>query len=1052
MRRISLGQLYRWIAAIALIGMLLSGTAYYFSVQHEAQRLHAHFEHLAHESALRLQSALNEALMVLTAAQGLFGASQQINRNQFRLMVSPTLTQHPAIMAIHWAPRVQADERNAFKQALKTEALGDLGDLGDLGNLDILAVSSDARAEYLPILFSEPLANNRTALGTDFYAQPENRDAMHRAVQSGSKMSAQPFVLANDPVNPLAVAIYQPIFWLDQPHSTSAQRQTALRGFVILVLRLDTPLKGVLTKLSSEGIDIRLLDGGQSPALVQQLPSLLPNQKLHADEPLQSSYPLTLPGRELTLQMTATDGFYAQNESPEPTAVLFAGLTMSVLLLLLLGAHVRQCRQEASLLDELQTSESRFQQLTDNLDAVFWIISSDWRQVVYISPAYERIWGRSTEDIYRNSGEWFDAIIEEDRASFKQQIPGADQTDWNSFEFSPFRIRRPDGSLRWITSRAYPVRDSAGQLVRIAGIAEDISNRIAHQQLLEEQAHFDTLTHLPNRRLLSDRMQLALARCHRSHDLIGICMLDLDGFKPVNDRYGHEVGDQLLIEVAQRLRECVRGDDTVARLGGDEFVLLLGGLKNVKELEDVLRRVLQCLAAIFSVADKRVSISASIGVTLYPNDSGDADTLLRHADHAMYLAKEAGKNRYLLFNPVLEERERDNRIALGLIKKAIADNQLCLYYQPIVDCRRGRVVGMEALVRWQHPILGLMGPGAFLPLVESDDTLARDVGKWVMRKAIEQAVAWRRVGLNIPVSINVFVQQLRDMEFSDGLQALLAEYPELPPDQICIEILENTALDDFSSVIRLIQNCASKGIRFALDDFGTGFSSLTYLRRLPVNSLKIDQSFVRDMLQDPGDLTIVEGVISLSKAFRHQVVAEGVESAEHALMLMEMGCNLVQGYGIARPMSSADTEAWLKNFQPDPRWLENAAQRLSRDDFQLVLAEVNHRQWLASLQNWMHQDPEHRHPAPPLHSHECNFGRWYYGEGARRYGKLAEYQAAETLHESVHFLAQKLVHETESGATVSSRETEAVLLRTAGTFVDALGKIRNVVKYNDVGS
>jgi len=1050
MRRVRFGQPLRWLAAIALTGMLLSGATYHFSTQHEAQRLQAHFEHLSHDRAMRLQSSLNEALTVLTSVQGLFDASHQVSRNEFRLMVTPALTRHPEIMAIQWAPRVKADARIPFEQALQAEGLGDQG---------IYHVSSDAsvrrkadvRAEYFPILFTEPFARNRAAIGIDPYARPGNRDAMQTAMLGGSQSSTRPFVLVQDQSGPLAMAIYQPIFRLDQPHATPEQRQAALRGFVILLLRPGISLEAAMAKASAVGIDMRLLDSGQPPTLIQHLPSRLPDQTVDPDERLQNSHPLTLPGRELILQMTATGGFYAQNQSREPITVLLAGLSMSGLLLLLLWAQVRQSRKEARLLDKLQTSESRFQQLANNLDAVFWITTPDWGQIIYISPAYERIWGRSPDNLYRNNLDWFEAIVEEDRATVEQQIPAADQTDWNSFEFSPYRIRRPDGSLRWIASRAFPVHDAAGQLVRVAGIAEDISERMTHQQHLEELAHYDTLTHLPNRRLLADRMQLAMARSQRSHDQLGICMLDLDGFKPVNDHYGHEVGDQLLIEVAQRLRECVRGDDTVARLGGDEFVLILGGLKNARELEEALRRVLQRLAALYNIAEQPVSISTSIGVTLYPTDNGDADTLLRHADHAMYLAKEAGKNRFILFNPALEERQRDNRAALGLIKKAIGDNQLRLFYQPIVDCRRGRVVGMEALLRWQHPILGLMGPGEFLPLVESDDALAGDVGIWVMQHAIAQAAAWRRNGLNIPVSINVFVQQLRDVDFPLRLQALLAEHPELPPDQICIEILENSALDDFSSVTRLIQTCASQGIRFALDDFGTGFSSLTYLRRLPVNSLKIDQSFVRDMLQDPDDLTIVEGVIGLSKAFRHQVVAEGVESAEHALMLMEMGCNLVQGFGIARPMPSADTDEWLKNFKPDPRWLENAAQRLSRDDFQLILAEVNHRQWLASLQNWMHQDPEHRTPAPPLDSHECNFGRWYYGEGTRRYGHLAEYHAVETLHESVHLLAQKLVRETENGATVSSRETEAMLLRSADTFVDALTNIRSLVKYNDAG-
>ena len=1050
MRRVRLGQPFRWLAAIALTGMLLSGATYHFSTQHEAQRLQALFEHLSQDRALRLQSSLNETLTVLTSVQGLFDASHQVNRNQFHLMVTPALMRHPEIMAIQWAPRVNADARIPFEQALKAEGLGDLG-IYDVSSDASVSRKAEARAEYFPVLFSEPFAKNRAAIGIDPYARPGNRDAMQTAVFNGSQSSTRPFALVQDPSGPLAVAIYQPIFRLDQPHTTPEQRQAALRGFVILLLRPGVSLEATLDRISVVGIDMRLLDSSQPPVLVQHLPSRLPNQTVNPDERLQGSHPLTLPGRELILRMTATDGFYVQNQSREPITVLLAGLSMSGLLLLLLWAQVRQSRKEARLLDELQTSESRFQQLANNLDAVFWITTPDWGQIIYISPAYERIWGRSPDDLYRNNLDWFEAIVEEDRATVEQQIPSAEQTDWSSFEFSPFRIRRPDGSLHWIAARAFPVHDAAGRLVRVAGIAEDISERMTHQQHLEELAHFDTLTHLPNRRLLADRMQLAMARSQRSHDLLGICMLDLDGFKPINDRYGHEVGDQLLIEVGQRLRECVRGDDTVARLGGDEFVLLLGGLKNARELEEALRRVLQQLAALYTVTEQPVAISASIGVTLYPNDNGDADTLLRHADHAMYLAKEAGKNRFILFNPALEERQRDNRAALGLIKKAIAEDQLCLFYQPIVDCRRGRVVGMEALLRWQHPILGLMGPGEFLPLVESDDMLARDVGIWVMQHAIEQAAAWRQAGLNIPVSINVFVQQLRDVDFPLRLQTLLAAHPELPPDQICIEILENTALDDFSSVTRLIQICASQGIRFALDDFGTGFSSLTYLRRLPVNSLKIDQSFVRDMLQDPDDLTIVEGVIGLSKAFRHQVVAEGVESAEHALMLMEMGCNLVQGFGIARPMPSADTEAWLQNFQPDPRWLENAAQRLSRDDFQLILAEVNHRQWLASLQNWMHQDPEHRTPAPPLDSHECNFGRWYYGEGARRYGQLAEYHAVEALHESVHHLAHKLVCETEDGATVSSRETEAVLLRSAETFVDALTNIRSLVKYNDAG-
>jgi diguanylate cyclase (GGDEF)-like protein/PAS domain S-box-containing protein len=837
----------------------------------------------------------------------------------------------------------------------------------------------------------------------------------------------------------------------DMPSATPAQRHAALRGFVILVLQPAVLLESELTRLSPIGIDTRLLDPENFPPLIHHFASRLPNPQIRAGEPLQVEYPLQIPGRNWILQMAATQGFRDRSGSRQPSTALAASLFLSGLLGLLLWVQARQTLKQKHIELALQESETRFQQLADNLDAVFWINTPDWQQILYISPAYQHIWGRKAEDLYLRGMDWFDAIVEEDRAAVQEHIQDATRSDWQSIQFPPYRISRPDGLIRWISARAFPIRDAQGQIVRVAGIAEDISDRQSYQQNLENLAHYDPLTHLPNRRLLADRLNQALARSHRSGQLLAVCMLDLDGFKPVNDKYGHEVGDQLLIEVGRRLQESVRGDDTVARLGGDEFVILLGGLTSVKELEDTLRRLLHLLASPYVLAVQPINVSASIGVTVHPNDNGDADTLLRHADHAMYLAKEAGKNRFILFNPVLEERERDNRAALGLIKKAVTDNQLRLFYQPIVDCRRGLVVGMEALVRWQHPILGLMGPAEFLPLVDGDDMLARSVGAWVLRHALQQADDWRQAGLDIPVSINVFVQQLHDAEFPEQLRGMLAEHPDLPANRVCIEILESTALDDFASVIRLIRLCATQGVRFALDDFGTGFSSLTYLRQLPVNTLKIDQSFVRDMLRDPDDLTIVEGVVGLSTAFRHQVIAEGVESADHALMLMEMGCYLVQGYGIAKPMPGEKTLAWIKNFKPDPRWLENAAQRLSRDDFQLVLAEVNHRQWLANLQNWMRQDPAHRGAAPPLDGHECNFGHWYYGEGESRYGHLPDFRAAEAVHERIHRLAQHLVLQNEHGEESPSRETESELMGAAEEFRDVLARIRTTVKHADAG-
>jgi len=738
--------------------------------------------------------------------------------------------------------------------------------------------------------------------------------------------------------------------------------------------------------------------------------------------------------------------------SREASAVLISGLLASTLFSLIAWANIRQRLHQARLTEDLEESESRFRQLAENINVVFWVNTPDWRQVLYISPAYQHIWGRSAGSLYADGMDWFNAVLEDDRLAVQAKIPANTEADWQTIDFPPYRIVRPDGSLRWISAQAYPVRDNTGKIVRVAGIAEDITERQAYQQHLEELAHYDPLTHLPNRRLLADRMHLALARSHRTGQLLAICMLDLDGFKPVNDKLGHKVGDQLLVEVAQRLQDSVRGDDTAARIGGDEFILLLGGLVSAKEADEALTRILQILAAPYPlICGHPIVISASIGVTLYPDDASDPDTLLRHADHAMYLAKEAGKNRFHLFNPAIEQRERDNRETLRLIGKAAEEDRLTLFYQPIVDCRQGLVVGMEALLRWNHPSLGLMVPAEFLPLIEGEDDLANSVGEWVLRHALSQARAWRRAGLNVPVSVNVFVQQLRDPKFPELLQRLLAEQPELPANSLTIEIVESTALKDFASVVHLMEISADLGVRYALDNFGTGFSSLTYLRRLPVSSLKIDPSFVHEMLQDPENLAIVEGVIGLATAFRHQAIAEGVESIEHTLILMEMGCHLVQGFGIARPMPGDTTIAWLENFRPDPRWLENAAQRLSRDDFQLVLAEVNHRQWLGHLQNWLRLAPENRGPSPPLDKHKCNFGRWYYSEGGSRYGHLAAFRNAESLHDRIHHLAENLVQLNAAGDNPASRQAEIDLSTAAEQFRAVLGEIRAAVKHKDAG-
>lgn len=465
-------------------------------------------------------------------------------------------------------------------------------------------------------------------------------------------------------------------------------------------------------------------------------------------------------------------------------------------------------------------------------------------------------------------------------------------------------------------------------------IVRDITERLRTQSELEtanaemrrineqlaEVAHFDVLTHLPNRVLLADRLQQALAHCARSQKSLAVAFLDLDGFKEINDRYGHAVGDEFLVAISKRLRFVLRDSDTLARIGGDEFVAVMTDLSSDQDCEPLLLRLLQVAAEPLQVGGQSVWVSASIGVTLYPQDGASSEQLIRHADQAMYLAKQAGKNRFHLFDVASDTAIRVKRESLEQIANAIARQELVLFYQPQVNMQTGEVVGMEALIRWLHPQRGLLAPSQFLPVIEDND-LAVAIGERVLDMALSQMAQWLVAGLRIPVGVNVFSKQLQQQDFVDKLRQALAAYPSVPSSALELEIVETSALQDIAQVSSLMQACAELGVRFALDDFGTGYSSLTYLKKLPAELLKIDQSFVRDMLVDRDDMAIVRGVIGLSKAFNRNVIAEGVETVAHGRKLLAMGCMLGQGYGIARPMPASDVPGWLEHWSTKKTWI-----------------------------------------------------------------------------------------------------------------------------------
>lgn len=499
------------------------------------------------------------------------------------------------------------------------------------------------------------------------------------------------------------------------------------------------------------------------------------------------------------------------------------------------------------------------------------------------------------------------------------------------------RMRRGQADWRWFELNALVAdRDGAGEPVRVVATARDVHGqreaserqRAADglyrqlQERLARQAHYDEVTRLPNRAKLALLLQEALATSRREGSLLTVCHLDIDHFKSINERYGHEAGDRLLAALAARVQGSLRtwagGDDVAARVGGDEFALLLR-TATLRESHHAVERLLQQIALPCDIGlpDGPLAVTASIGATVYPFDRADGEALLRHADQALYGAKQAGRSGYLFFDAEQDRRAQDRFVALGRVQEALDASEFTLHYQPKVDLLDGRVLGAEALLRWNHPEHGLVSPGQFLPLIEHTG-LGVALGRWVLVQGVAQLAAWLREGLDLSLSVNVSARHLQDPAFADELATLLARHDAAVASHLVLEVLETAALADVDYTCELMKRCRELGVRFALDDFGTGYSTFTYLKRLPLDQIKIDRSFVHNMLDDHQDLAIVEGVIALSRTFGCVVVAEGVEVPAQAERLIALGCQAGQGNGIAAAMPAQQLPGWVRSFRGLP--------------------------------------------------------------------------------------------------------------------------------------
>lgn len=679
-----------------------------------------------------------------------------------------------------------------------------------------------------------------------------------------------------------------------------------------------------------------------------------------------------------------------------------------------------------------------FRILVNYMPQVFWVWSPDWRWVHYVSPAYENVWGQSRDSLLEYPLSWLDKLHPNDRPTVEAAIAIDPGQLVEPLQLPTFRVIQADGSIRWISAWAYPVRDRRGRLQRITGIASDITesrnteermrqlnraieqsaeavvitdrhgsieyvnpafekmtgysqpellgqnprmlqggshdaafyrdlwqtvtsgqsfyatfiNRrkggdVYHQEetispvmdergeithfistsrdatrLVETQerlhhlAYHDILTGLPNRILFRDRLEQAIAKSKRNKRIVPVMFLDLDRFKDVNDTLGHAVGDHVLKLAADRLRKLVRPGDTIARLGGDEFILLLEGMTRVEDVSDRAGAIVNAFSQPFRVEQHEVFLGCSVGIAVYPNDASNIDDLFRAADTAMYRAKERGRSNYQFFTAEMATKVMQRVGLEHALRQALENGEFTIHYQPRVTLPSGVPTSLEALLRWERPGHDYMSPAEFVAALE-DTGLIVPVGKWLIDRACAQIRAWHDIGLRVGVAVNVSSRQFWEPGLADHVAHCLKQY-DLEPRWLELEITENLLLEQSDRIMTTFGALEELGMRIAIDDFGTGFSSMSYLKRLPILVLKIDRSFVRDILTDPEDMAIASAIVSLGRALGLTVVAEGVESEAQLQALLPLGCDEGQGYYFAKPMAVVAAEAWLiGRLRPD---------------------------------------------------------------------------------------------------------------------------------------
>jgi diguanylate cyclase (GGDEF)-like protein/PAS domain S-box-containing protein len=787
-------------------------------------------------------------------------------------------------------------QRSRDPDALVSSLCQALTASGGYAHVDVVLDEAGADASrswtFVPDALSLPLRHQGRRVGTLTVAPAQNGET-----------------IGGDELDVLAALADDLAFGIDSL-TTERERATAQARFDILSRAIEqSPFAVVITDAAGRieycNPSLTHLTGFESAEVVGQLPSIWKSGETPADV-YSDLWQAVHEGRRWQGEMRnrRKDGtLYWERQTISPIRDAEGRISRLI-----------SVKEDTTMLrDMAQALSIREQALASSSNGIMISRSrADDHSIVYVNPAFERITGYGAGEVIGREGRF---LVRDDLAQ-----PGLNEIRAALHEKRPghavLRNYRKDGSLFWNELFIAPISDtSTAETTHFVSVINDVSERIHYQQAIEHQATHDNLTGLANRTLLHDRIGQAIAFARRSNRCVAVMLLDLDHFKHVNDAYGHSAGDDLLKEVAARLRACVRESDTVSRLGGDEFVIVLADLVQAEDVDHIAQKITDAMARPVAIGDREAYVGASIGISLFPRDGEHGETLLRNADIAMYRVKEHGRNSVRLFSPEMATMAIERVDMEGALRRAIERRELLLYYQPKIDLATRRIVGAEALVRWQHPQIGLVHPNEFIPLAE-ETGLVVPLGAWVMQEAFRQHAAWRTAGLPpLKLAINLSARQFR-LENLPELVSTALEESGAAAESFVFELTESMVMQDAERALAVMHSLKRLGIALSLDDFGTGYSSLSYLRRFPIDEVKIDRSFVRDLHSNDDDAAIAAAVVALARTLGLRVVAEGVEQEAQVRVLERLNCDQVQGFYFGRPLVAADFEERLRREAP----------------------------------------------------------------------------------------------------------------------------------------